>query len=632
MKINEIIMKNIGPYKEETRLSFKTNSDKNIILIGGQNGSGKTTLLNAIKYGLFGNYALGLKSESASYIKTIKRMINYETTSQNSYVEINFDIVIKNNKENLTIKREWSNIVTSFNEVISLKKNQVLLNEDQTEEILQGIRHSFSPDLLKSFIYDGEKISHDIDEGTISHYLNEMFESAFNLNIFTQLLKDLDSFLNKKSQESKSDSEVFLFSISRDISKTKDLIKNLKNEVSSLEQKRDEILSKIKTFEKEIRLSGGLSKNEYDDLLLSKNNMSKNKEEDERRIKAFIETDLPIYMNSNLLLKAISKAKGEKTLQLLNLIENFNQDIDYNFNDLKIKLVKSSEGIELVHNLSQEQIAHAENRHDKIKNSISLIRKMITNRDKQIESINDSILKITKANSEHVTSLLNQKNLVENNLFNVNNDILQRTKKINDLESKLANSIIYYESETQKMIKNQSVNNSFVVGQKAIALTSQVKKRLTANKLEELSKLTLETFKKTIRKKNTISNLSIDSNFDIHVYDQKNQQFGINIFSAGEKQLLVSSIIYSIYKLSNRANLFIFDTPLARLDADNRMLFIRNIIKDISNQVIILSTDSEFVGEYYNEIETNISSEYLLKYLEDKKETKVLKEYFEVNS
>lgn len=631
MKINSVKLKNIGPYKKETLFNLKTNGNNNIILIGGKNGSGKTTLLNSLKFGLFGYYALGLKSEGLTYIKTIKKMLNYETTNDYAFIEIDFDLLINNTVENIIIKRQWLNLENSFHEEVRVTKNDLVLDEIDSEELLQIMKYSITPDLLKSFIYDGERISHDIEQGTVSNYLTEMFESAFNLNIFTQLSKDLDSFLSKKNNETKSDSEVYLFTISRDISKTKEAIKSTKNELSMLQSKQIELQSKLSNIEKEIRVSGGLSKNDYENIIYENETLIKNRDIKDREMKSFIEIDLPKYMTKDLIFKGLEQAKSEKTLQLANFIKNLGDEISTDLSLLIDELEAKNFEKRLIHNLGSHLIDKITEKMDEVIKNNQKYKKYIASRDKEIESINDSIIKINRANSDQVKQLLSQKELIENNLFFTMNDIQTRQKRIFDMENKLQAIIQYYETETQKMMKTQMANTSFLVGQRALDITTKIKQNLISKKLNEVSELTLSTFNKTIRKKNVVSKLVIDIDFNIHLFDQNSQEFGISVFSAGEKQLLISSIIFSIFKISNKSNLFIFDTPLARLDQENRKLFINNIIKEISDQVIVLSTDSEFVGEYYKEINTNINTEYLLKYIDESNETRVLSEYFEVS-
>ena len=98
--------------------------------------------------------------------------------------------------------------------------------------------------------------------------------------------------------------------------------------------------------------------------------------------------------------------------------------------------------------------------------------------------------------------------------------------------------------------------------------------------------------------------------------------------SAGETQILVSCLIWSMFKISGRREMFIFDTPLARLDEQNRVAFSQNIVATISGQVVILSTDSEFTNTNYNIIADKVVRKYLLSYDDSKKVTNVKRAYF----
>lgn len=83
MKINSIILNNIGPYAGMNTFDFSTTDEKNIILIGGKNGAGKTTLLKAFKIGLFGCFAYGYKTENSSYYKEVKDILSNKAIGKN---------------------------------------------------------------------------------------------------------------------------------------------------------------------------------------------------------------------------------------------------------------------------------------------------------------------------------------------------------------------------------------------------------------------------------------------------------------------------------------------------------------------------------------------------------------------
>ena len=63
MKINRIIVNNIGSYEGENIFNISEQSEVGkIVLVGGKNGAGKTTLFNAIKLCLYGYKEGGYQS------------------------------------------------------------------------------------------------------------------------------------------------------------------------------------------------------------------------------------------------------------------------------------------------------------------------------------------------------------------------------------------------------------------------------------------------------------------------------------------------------------------------------------------------------------------------------------------
>ena len=77
MKIQQIKLKNIGPYVNENKFNFTTDDgDKRMVLIGGKNGAGKTTLFKAIKICLYGCVAFGYETINSKYLVEIEQIIN----------------------------------------------------------------------------------------------------------------------------------------------------------------------------------------------------------------------------------------------------------------------------------------------------------------------------------------------------------------------------------------------------------------------------------------------------------------------------------------------------------------------------------------------------------------------------
>ena len=73
----------------------------------------------------------------------------------------------------------------------------------------------------------------------------------------------------------------------------------------------------------------------------------------------------------------------------------------------------------------------------------------------------------------------------------------------------------------------------------------------------------------------------------------------------------------------------VIDTPLGRLDSYHRNHLINHYYKNLSEQVIILSTDTEVSIEYAELMKKNSYRQYLLDYDEEKKYTIIKDGYFD---
>lgn len=73
---------------------------------------------------------------------------------------------------------------------------------------------------------------------------------------------------------------------------------------------------------------------------------------------------------------------------------------------------------------------------------------------------------------------------------------------------------------------------------------------------------------------------------------------------------------------------FIIDTPYARIDANHRREISEKFFPNISDQVIILSTDEEINEEYYKIVKPYVSKEYLLINDENENRTTIKNNYF----
>lgn len=110
--------------------------------------------------------------------------------------------------------------------------------------------------------------------------------------------------------------------------------------------------------------------------------------------------------------------------------------------------------------------------------------------------------------------------------------------------------------------------------------------------------------------------------------DYNGNEIDKSSLSAGEKQLMVISLLWSLALCSKKKLPVIIDTPLSRLDSAHRESLIKTYFPYASEQTIILSTDSEINQEYHDMMKDDIGDEFTLVYDDISKSTTIQKGYF----
>ena len=82
------------------------------------------------------------------------------------------------------------------------------------------------------------------------------------------------------------------------------------------------------------------------------------------------------------------------------------------------------------------------------------------------------------------------------------------------------------------------------------------------------------------------------------MFNQHNEEIDIMSRSEGEKQLISLGMIWALTKVSGSKMPFVIDTPLARLDSIHRKNVVEHYFTRLSDQVIILSTDTEITLDF----------------------------------
>ena len=155
--------------------------------------------------------------------------------------------------------------------------------------------------------------------------------------------------------------------------------------------------------------------------------------------------------------------------------------------------------------------------------------------------------------------------------------------------------------------------------------------RVVQQHTENMETLMLESFRKLLRKKDLVSGLMINpETFEATLAGRDGKPLPFERLSAGEKQLLATSLLWGLARASGRPVPTIIDTPLGRLDSSHRKHLIERYFPNASHQVLLLSTDEEIIGSYYNDLKPFITRTYLLEHNEEMGQTTLKQGYFNI--
>ena len=412
----------------------------------------------------------------------------------------------------------------------------------------------------------------------------------------------------------------------------KDQIFNLKNQIKS--ESDNLVYSQLKD-----KLSADYFKN----LLLSKLDTSSIDEIAMTVSEALIDDIKPDNQEDDF--KVIHNLSNDESNSILSLIDN-------------------------ILSIDDNNILSLFDEHRNIGEELSKIRTILNN-SLEDESLNKYINELTDLSNKigHLSE-------IKNNL-----DV-----KLKDLELLLSNTETAKDKAKSKYTDLLQSNKVVDMSSDLILMLDDMITTLTESKTKEIQNNFMYIFKKIIRKDNFIDFIDIDSNFNTSLYinkmynsleienlienigyDEMEKKLGnlffedlfteykvknrsellnkikngnqsafitlrtkvdINGFSSGEKQIYILCLYWALLKASDIEIPFIIDTPYARIDETHRNNITNEYFSTISDQVIILSTNTEIDEKSYKDIKPRLNGEYLIDYDDINRKTIQSKGYF----
>jgi len=644
MIIKKLTLHNFGVYAGENTFLFE--GKKPIVLVGGMNGRGKTTFLEAVLLALYGSNSFAYsESKQKSYAQYLRSFVNRSEIDKICSVELEFEI---NNevKENYIVKREWNTVTKTTKEQISVYKDGIY-NEFLTNNWPMFVENILPSALSSFFFFDGEKIAELAVDNT-NVQLKNSIRSMLGISVLDVLSNDIMRNLkkiNKKGEDNKNAEGVQVLREEKE--KEIEALASIDAKIEELSRKLVEGSDNLETLHQLYTAKGGDAVDKRHETVKERASFMANLSGEESRLYELTATELPLLLVKDLIRDIKLQATDEHSdmimkqvaAQLDGLYEEFEAEytgetkaslefINY------VKERVNSDQSEPIYELSDQALFQTNNLVESIMKNVANETKSILESkrklEKQIGEL-DSYLSLD-INDNELQEIYKQIKGVEQVIIDYQVKMLELDRQRSAANSKVmtitAEFSKYVESYLSTAELRDSTDRTIKYSNMALNIIENYMVELQKRKTDILADTITDCYKKLANKKNLIQKIVMNSEtLDIQYLSEDGKEVPKDSLSAGEKQMMVISILWALAICSKKKLPVIIDTPLSRLDSLHRTSLITIYFPNAGEQTIILSTDSEIDAGYYKLMKENIGDEFTLNYDEITKSTSIQSGY-----
>lgn len=643
MIITKLTFHNFGVYAGNNVFEFE--SSKPVVLIGGMNGRGKTTFLEGVLLALYGANSFAYsESKYSSYGQYLKAFVNTADGSLETYVELEFKLENETDERYL-IRRSWPGNGQRTRETIQVKKDGQD-NTFLTDNWAMFIENILPSGLSSFFFFDGEKIAELAVENTNAQ-MKESIKTLLGISVLDLLDNDISRIVNRVGKRSNDQVHTKELKILRERkNQTEVALQIIDDRIAETSAQIEEARKKLEKAKVDYTSKGGDIVVQRQDLFTERTALVAKVEQGKETLIGVAASELPLLLVKDLLEDISVQAAKEHETKLLgytvdkihSMFETYSDGGDSNSVRDFISYVENKaaeESTEIVFDISDQSfyqltsllgngLMNAQGnmlqnmatcqkgiaKIDEIDSylSVDIDEKVLSKIYKKIKTLEQEII-------EHEASL----EIAQKQRTGLNGDVMRATSEYNRfVEDMLSN--LESDDDNGRILK---------YAHHATQALAEYKIRLQKKKIGTLAETMTKCYKQLANKKNLISRIDIDAvTLDFVYLNADNQIVPKESLSAGEKQLMVISLLWALAICSKKKLPVIIDTPLSRMDSVHRVALIKTYFPNASDQTIILSTDSEIDKHYYEIMKDTVGDEFTLVYDDELKCSKIKKGYF----
>ena len=657
MIIDQVQLHNFGLYQGKHTVKLTPPSAKKpITLFGGLNGAGKTTFLDALQLALYGKHAQTSSRGNLGYHDYLSKCINRDVSNEEgAAIHLTFRTRSDGEEQTIEVRRSWrhkSKTVREFLEIFRNGQLDPVLSEAWDEQVEEFIPARIS----NLFFFDGEKIEGFANEDTSAELLGTAMHSLLGLDLVDRLSQDLVALERRKKADLKPKEEQLQIEEQQRQAEQLDTVRQtLLTDRASLQNTIDQHEKSLKSIERKYKRQGGALYESRKVLETERNASNKDVETLKSQLRALATGPLALAQVTPLLkqiaeqshkernaetaqlmlsgldkrdTKLLKMAKSKKgSPELLKALGKFlKDDRTKRADDASVQnyLELSDKGFQQAQGLVGGTLAEVGRQANELRESLANAEHTLTDLDRKLAAIpeKDAIAELIRDRETARTTLTSH--IAQRDALDEQVEKNKRAKEL--VEQQLAKLIGEHIQEDFNSEDTARVVNH---ASKVRSTLDRFRSRVVNKHTDRIEELVLDSYKCLLRKKSLITGIKIDPNsFRMELEGPGGDVISPDRLSAGERQLLAISILWGLGRASGRPLPAIIDTPLGRLDSEHRTHLIERYFPYASHQVILLSTDEEIEGEYFQKLKPWIGHSYTLEYNEKTASTEIQNGYF----
>lgn len=626
MRIESILVKNFRQYNS-VEIKFPKNRDTDLHIILGSNGVGKTNILNAITWCLYDEELhLGDVGAALPILNTAVSNDLRTKGIKTADVEVSINLSSEESNSRIAFKRVAVFAINADNVFKQSSKLQIKLFERgewsiyDDPEITQSLINKYVPKSINEYIFfDGEHLEHYFQQGqreNIKIGINTLTqadivkraEESFEKYIKKELNPILANCDDKQVEQCQTKVDGLRERIQGQtdvVNAIKDQIKlcdeeiaaakaivqhhevlpkkieeqeRLDQEIRVAQEKRDRKWAEIKTFSREFYQLFALYpaiKQFFDFIKIQEKEGKLPPRIDKNLIEEILHSGQCCICNNTLDSKA--RKLVQEMLDSLDISSNVSAELNRSMTAMQAFETKLRGYKQRKESLFSELNSLDKNIEDLAEDykTVTLYINSIPNQDKIVAAVNsrNEYIQIQKG-------CLVKQGAEELTLEELKKD-LEIAKK--DLDKALSNNT-----------KLQGVKEQIAYCESCSKILSETYTEILEECRNDMEKMTYDIFSKLIWKKDTFKEVKITEDYEFKLMNKYGDQT-LGSCSAAERALLALSFTLALQYTSKHDAMLFIDTPIGRVDEDNRCNFIKTLL-DIAKdkQVILTFTPTEY--------------------------------------